>query len=159
MDADSRAYIAEQIAGLPVLARPAAPPLGNGVDLVCLDDINPRLTETDPASVEAIAQDAYHAIITERGTIADARDFGLGTAVLLSVGRTATDLLALGGRIDQELAKDDRIASSATTCTLLGAEDLEISVAITPEDPSLRGFSLILTVTDGEVLMGAINAG
>lgn len=153
MDAATRAVIEAEIAQLEPLARPAEPPLGYGRDLRCADDLDARMSEVDPATAEAIAQDAYHAIITERGSIIDAPDFGLGSSVLLSSGKTPAELLALGGRIDQELSKDDRISTSQTTASLDLTGTLRISVAITPEDSDLRPFNLILALTDAEVLL------
>jgi hypothetical protein len=152
VDAATRAFLDSVIADLEPLARPAQPPLNYGRDLLCLNDLDARMTETDPNTVESIAQDAWHAIITERGTIIDAPDFGLGVDSALSQGRTITELIALGGRADQELSKDDRIATSVTTATVVGT-DVRLSMLITPEDPTLRSFSLIVALTDGKALL------
>jgi hypothetical protein len=155
VDAATRAYIDTTIAGLEPLARPASPPLGYGRDLVCLDDFDARFSETDPASFETLAQDAYHAVITELGAIRDAEDFGLGIARVLSAGRTPTELVAVGGRVDQALMTDDRIARSTTT-TSFADETLRLSTRIEPEDAAVRPFTLVMAFTTAAAFLEAV---
>lgn len=155
MDSTTKATIDGIIAGLEPAGRPGIPPFGYGRDMACLDDLDPRMSETDPNTVGSLAQDIFHAVITERGQIIDAPDFGLGIGALLSAGRNGTELVSVGGRVDTEIMKDDRVSVSHTTATLEG-RTLRLAISVEPEDPALRPFNLIMALTDAGALLEAM---
>lgn len=153
-----RDAIASGLAALtPAATTPTAS--GYGIDLVCFDDIDPRMAETDPADLASLAQDCYHRITTTRGTIPDAPDFGVNVIEFLHRGTTPQELAAMGGQCESEIAKDDRV--DAVTVTLdvgIAAKSLAITVDVTPVDTAIGPFTLIVSVTDGAALLKEIQS-
>lgn len=138
---------------------PQTTAVGFGVDLVCVDDIDPTSASTDPFTVATLAQDAYHRLTTRRGTLPDDPDFGIDVFEFLHGAKSPADLRACEGRATTELQKDDRIHTATVTVTYDAlSRRLSISCAITPEDPALQVFDLIIAVTDGGALLQAISA-
>lgn len=138
---------------VPLATTPAA--TGYGRDLVCIDDLDPRGTETDPNSLAALAQDLYHRLATRRTLLPDDPDYGNDLLELLSRGATQTDLLAMAGAISAEMRKDDRVVDASTTLTVNG-DEMIVAIAITPRDPTIALFKLIVSVTDGATLLQEI---
>jgi hypothetical protein len=132
------------------------PPFGYGIDLVCQSALDPYLAETDPTTIESLSQDCFHRITTKRGSIVDAPDFGIDIRSILSTGQTPQALQALQGQIESELLKDDRVVAAVAVVTGAGTSYL-IKIAITPQDSRLAPFNLIVSVTDGDALLAAIN--
>lgn len=138
---------------VPLATTPVAS--GFGRDLVCIDDLDPRGSETDPASLEALAQDLYHRVITARGRLPDDPDYGLDLIEFLHRPTTQTELLAMAGAVTAEMRKDDRVTDAETTLTANGSS-LTVQIAVTPKDPSIALFKLIVSVTDGATLLEEI---
>lgn len=165
-----------QVSSIPV------PPLGYGVDLLCVTDATAHLDETDPASVLSLAQDLFHAVTTPRGGIPDAPNRGVDLRQLLSLGVTGDKLRSIATQAHGEIAKDDRVGDSSVvidpvntvSITTPGAAIFDasfddsfgaglvvsgvrfayrVSIAVTPKDPALSVFSLILAVTNGAALL------
>lgn len=138
---------------------PLTTAVGWGVDLVCINDLDPALASTDPFSTATLAQDAYHRISTRRGTLPDDPDYGIDVLAFLHASMTQSDFLSAAGQINTELGKDDRFLDVAATVTYDAARlQLNISVRITPVDPSLQPFTLIVAVTDGVTLLKEIQS-
>lgn len=154
----ARTFIAAEIAQLQAISLPAAAPLGYGVDWHCWDDLDPAGALTDPTGIVSIAQDAYHAITSARGSLADAKDRGLDIAAMLSKGMTARQLQRLSDECESEIRKDDRIQDVTVVVTFDNSATMRVSVLITPADLSLQPFTLIISATDGETLLQAIEA-
>lgn len=153
-------FVANEIAQLAPLVESPDEAAGYGIDLVCVDDLDPLLVETEADSVFSIAQDSYHRLSTPRGTHPDDPDLGLDIAEFLHRGTTQRDLLSYEGQIASELRKDDRIESVGVVAELYQATSARIrfTITIAPADPELRAFSLIVAVTDGAVLLEEIRA-
>jgi hypothetical protein len=145
-------------AGIAELTREATTPVAPrlyGRDLVCIDDLTTTLEETDPASNASLAQDIYHRITTERGSLVDDPDFGEDVRGYLSLATTERELLAIGGRLETEILKDDRVA--LVTVEVTGdTTQLDITISVTPNDPALATFRMILAVTSAEALLQEI---
>jgi hypothetical protein len=131
---------------------PITTAVGYGVDLVCIEDLDPALKVTNPFTTETLAQDCYHRITTRRGTLPDDADFGIDIAAFLHAPKTPADLKACEGQIATELQKDDRVREAFAVVTFDGRK-LSVSVRVTPEDPDASPFSLIIAVTDGAILL------
>lgn len=126
-----------------------------GRDLVCIDDLTPTLRETDPDTNESLAQDLYHRITTASGTLPDDKDWGVDVRDYLSHALTYEGLLLIGSTLEGEIRKDDRVRDVVATADGT-PESLNIEIVITPEDPSLAAFSMILAVTSSAALLEAI---
>lgn len=149
-----RDLLASGLVGIvPLATTPAA--TGFGRDLVCIDDLDPRGSETDPSSLNSLAQDLYHRLATARGQMPDDPDYGLDLVELLHRPGTQTELLAMAGAVTAEMRKDDRVTDAETTLTLVG-NSMTVAVAITPKDPTIAIFTLIVSVTDGATLLQEI---
>lgn len=157
-------------AGLAALSRVVAvptPPLGWGRDLSCGSDITPTLEEVDPASTLGIGQAVFRRWDCPRGALPpdagrDSREYGQDIRGMLNRGTTDADLNAAGGSLRSEATKDDRIAAVpkirfVPTKTGGAANvSLEVSATITPADPTISAFALILAVEDGNTVLLAI---
>lgn len=136
--------------------------LGYGTDLVCIDDITPDAAELDPESTAGIGQDLYHHLKTPRMGLPpdDDKDYGFDLLGALHKGVTTRDLTILGMQVKAECLKDDRVSETEVTITSSGdGKSLRVTIVVTPFDPSIGGFVLVLAVTDGGVLLEAIRAG
>lgn len=153
-----RDAIAAGIAELKREVRDPEPPLGRGVDLVCIDDIDPRFTETDPNDVAGLAQDLYHRLCTERGTLPDDDDYGLDLRRYLSRPTDDASLLLSQTEIAAELEKDDRVASAEVELTMLDPKTLSVAITIEPNILGLGPFTMIVAVTNGETHMQLLGA-
>lgn len=132
---------------------------GWGVDLVCVTDLDPALAVTDPESIATLGQVAFHRISTRRGTLPDDADFGIDLLAFLHAPHTQQDFLAAAGQISTELQKDDRFADASAVVTFDPfTQRLNISIRITPADPDLNTFTLIVAVTDGATLLKEIQS-
>lgn len=131
---------------------PQTTAVGYGVDLVCIDDLDPALKETDPFDTATLAQDCYHRITTRRETLPDDADFGIDIAAFLHAPKTPADLRGCEGQIITELQKDDRVKEAGAAVSFDGRK-LSVSVRVTPADPDLGPFELIIAVTDGATLL------
>lgn len=152
-----RDAIAEMLAGQQRVLTPTAAS-GYGVDLVCFDDFEPSLRETDPNSVESLAQDNYHRLITEPGSLPDDLDFGKDITSWLSRGMTPLDVQDMQGEAETELLKDDRnqeVSASVVVSDSLPTT-LALTLSITPADPELQTFTMIVAVDAAGVSLKAI---
>jgi len=154
MTPDAQAFIDAEIATLTQLARTpdAGAALAYGVDLVCIDDIDPRLVELDPNSAASMAQDLYHRLATPRGQLPDDPNYGYDLVGALHRAMTPSDRASIAGSASLELGKDDRVARADCTLTQDG-DTFTLSAEITPEDDTIAPFALIVAVTDGATLL------
>lgn len=155
MSDDVRDFIAAEIAATTRIASLPSGDLGYGADTICVDDLDALMRVTDPAGTAGLAQDAYHYITTTRGTIQDAPDTGRNLLEYLSRASTPQEIANAQDELEKELEKDDRFASVTVAITFDGVS-LTCSVTITPEDPALRTFTLVIVVTDGSTILNAI---
>jgi|GEM_PF-3274178 len=153
-----RQMIAAEIAALTRQSSTPVPPLGYGVDLVCVTDLDPYLTETDPATIESLAQDSFHRITTARLSLIDDPSYGIDIRAALNKPQSPQQIQSWSGQMASELRKDDRIVDVAVSMTFELPSTYRITILITPADPALTTFSLVVSVVDGEALLEAINA-
>lgn len=152
-------FIAAEIAALTKLVPAPTGNLGYGTDLSCTTDLTETMDETDPDSPRGIAELLIRRLDTARGTLPDDPDFGYDLVGCLNKVLTAQDLLAMPGIITREALQDDRIASVAVKADYTArTKTLDVSIAITPQDPTKSTFTLILAVTDGELMMKELSA-
>src|SRR5690348_14423935 len=126
-----RDAIASLTGDLEQLAVTPASASGYGVDLVCVDDIDPNLAETDPNGTLGLAQDVYHRVTTTRGTLPDDPDYGRNIFEYLHKATTPEDFAAMGGELEGEIAKDDRVDDQTVVVTSSAPGTLDVSIAIT----------------------------
>lgn len=154
-----RTFLAAEIAALQRVASIPAAPKGYGVDLVCIEDLDPHLAETRDDTVESLAQDLFHRITTPRGAIVDDPDFGEDVLSYASQAMGPREIASVAGRLASECRKDDRVASVVVDVVQPSVRELNVSIAVTPEDPKLVAFKLIVAVSDGTALLEAILQG
>lgn len=152
-----RDFLAAGLVGLERVASTPLDPLGYGVDLVCVDDLTARMLETDPMTTAGLSQDAYHRLITRRGSLPDDEDYGLDIIGLLSAPLTAAQIQALPNRISSELLKDDRLVNAeVTTSYAYATKTMTIKLLLEPANASAAPFDLIITVVDGTAHLEAL---
>ncbi len=150
--------IAAEIAALTRVTLAPEGELGYGRDLSCVTDLTADAAEVEPDDPIAVAQACTRRLITPRGSVPDAPDYGLDLRGYCNRGVTASDLSALSGQITSELRKDDRVADAAAVVSTTTAQDatLSVRVLITPADPATDDFAFTLSVTDSDVLLETI---
>lgn len=150
--------IAAQISGLAKIVDTPTGALGYGTDLACVTDITETCDEVDPMSRRAVAQAAIRALITPRGGLIDAPDYGFDVRAYCNRATTAAELRAVADQAAAALRKDDRIDDAAVTATYDDRErTLRVTVMLTCADPELGAFTLTFAVTDdGAALLESI---
>ena len=130
-----------------------------GIDLVCVEDVDARMSETIDESMQSLAQDLFHRVTTPRGAIVDDPDFGDDVTAYLSGNAQASDLISIEGRLASECLKDDRVDVVEVTVTAPDPKTLNVSIFVTPKDTALGPFTLIIPVTDAGAVLEAILKG
>jgi len=98
-------------------------------DLVCIDDLDPLGAEASDR--QSLSQDLYHRLITPRGRILDDAEFGLDVRTWLSDDVPAN----AAALIEEEMLKDQRVASASVTISKTSPDAFAIKVDIeTNED-------------------------
>lgn len=142
-----------------IVADPTTLEFGSDLDLTS-GDMTPDAAELPADSQMSLVQDVVHALSEARGQVPDAPDVGEDVIGLLSRGMSSVDFVERAGRISNQVAKDDRIDTATTTITLTpDGSTFLISIRIVPLDPAISApFKLILAVTDGAMLLQAVQA-
>ncbi len=124
---------------------------GFGVSVWCTDS---RFTARLVSGRTAVAQSIYRRLTTPRGTLRgseEAAAYGLDLSELVGAIGYPAAIGALPGRIEAELAKDDRIADSSATVDAFtdssGAIFLIVTIDVLLHDEA-DSFPLTLKVTD-----------
>jgi len=86
-------------------------PLGS--DLSCQDDLDAGMAEV--SGVALLDEAAHRRINTPRGQLLTDPNYGIDVFDLLNSEGTPAQIAQIPGFVDQELAKDERIASSDST--------------------------------------------
>jgi phage baseplate assembly protein W len=149
--------IAAELATLERVVPDPSEPLGWGVDIRCLTSVYPDLRETDPTSGEDVAEEVLRRLITPRGTVPDDPDYGFDLRGALNAALTLQFLQEVEARAQNEVLKDDRIATCEVKVTQSGTRELSVYVEVTCKDPTVTPPRFVLTVTDGAVHYEAIN--
>lgn len=153
-----RTAIEAEIAKLTRQSSTPVPPLGYGVDLVCVTDLDPYLAESDPNTVQSLAQDCFHRITTARLSLVDDPSYGIDIRAALNTPQSPQQIQSWSGQIASELRRDDRVVDAQVTLVFELPSTYAITILITPADPAITAFSLVVSVVDGEALLTAINA-
>lgn len=151
--------IAAQIAELVRLVPTPAAPFGYGRDLSCREDITPTHDEVDPFSQEAITDATIRRLSTARGSLVeDDPDYGLDLRGMLNRGVRTREIDELAGAVRNEVTKDDRVESATVSVGFPSTDlrTLRVQITITPVDPLLGPFRLVLAVTSADVLLEAM---
>lgn len=132
--------------------------LGYGTDLSCVLDVTPTLDEVDPMSRVAVAQAVIRSLITPRGAVLDAPDYGLDLRGMLNRGLTNTEIRALADQCRAEARKDDRVEDATVTMTYTDStKTMDVRVVLQCVDPVLGTFDFVFAVTaDGAALIESI---
>lgn len=149
------AQLAELIAGGRVADVPE-PPLYWGSDLSCVTDCDAAFSELAPGTPLIVAQAAVRRLITPRGGLRDDPDYGLGLVSYCNRGVTQQDLRTLQSRCEAELLKDERLQAATATVVSAAPSELTVTVQLTPADPDLSPFALVIAVSDETVLLELI---
>ena len=129
-----------------------------GFDIACRNSL---LTGRFSSGVQLVAEAAFRRLTTPRGTLRGGEEeanYGLDLADLIGSVATASDAASLGGRIRNELLKDERIETADVTVvgTTAGpATSFDISIACTTKEGP---FSLQLAVNDVTVQLLGVTA-
>ena len=124
---------------------------GYGRDIYCYDDM--RETAQEVEGLNAVAQNLYRRLITDRGSLLGCPDYGLDIRSFLNRGLDPTTLLAIPALIDLEIRKELRVdAVSVTTLAHTSSSlSLQIIVEATAETGETGQFNLTVNVTKAGV--------
>lgn len=158
-----RSTIADGLAALTRLRATPVEPFGYGTDISCDSDVSPTLEMVDPFSTLGIAQAVIRRWGTPRGGLPpdgkDAQDYGEDVRSWCNTGVTERDLRAKRSKLESEALKESTIAAieAPITMTRTGAQvEITIDAVITPKDPNLASFPLVLAVTSADIVIKAI---
>jgi hypothetical protein len=127
--------------------------LGFGTDVWCTDDADENLSDVDAFSPVGIGQALVHRLTTPTGTLPDDRDYGLDVRGYCNRGVPVDELRDLAGAIRLEITKDDRVDDASVNVTIPEANTLRIAIRITPENPAITPFSMVLAAMPGELTL------
>jgi len=144
-----RSSIAEAILAAAAILDPPDPPLGYGSDLSCVEDLDPEMREVSGADVRSLAEALIRSIMTPRGSVPDAPDYGIDLRSYLHRPSTRTELLAIEGDIANEWGKDDRVSRFEVTIDVIENGRVPPGLGrVYPADPNLEPFSIVLDVPE-----------
>ena len=110
--------IATDIASLERLVDTPVGPLGYGSDISCTRGVDEHMSETDPNSVEGLAQSIIRRLDCRRGGLPGEPDYGIQVADFLNRGVTQLDVVNVAGEIRGEAMADDRVENVIVEVTL-----------------------------------------
>jgi len=118
-----------------------------GRDLRCWDDLDDNAAEAE--GVDVVAQDAYHELISPRGSILEDPDAGAGVLSFLQQKVSPGFLSSIPGRLANALQRDPRIDDANGTATSTdGGQTIRCSLrASTGQGP----FDLVFDLTETTV--------
>lgn len=158
-----RSSIADGLAALTPLYPTPQPPFGYGTDLSCAGDVTEALDEVDPFTPLGIGQAVARCWDCPRGALPndgkDAADYGISLSDYCNKGMREQDLRSLQSRLEAEALKDDRISKIVVKVFIIRAGaivTLDVQAQITPFDPTIGTFKLVLAVTSADVVIKAI---
>ncbi len=132
--------------------------LGYGRDLSCVTDVTDDLREIDPNSPLGIAESSARRLGTPRGSLIEDPDYGLDLRGYANRATPQRRLTELAGQIRDELRKDDRVTDATVTVSFAPrTETLLVEAMLSPADPAVDTFSLVLSVSSGGVLVEAVS--
>ena len=149
-------YLTETIPSLSPIAVPPTGDLGWGTDLSCTSDFAPGFPDVAQDDVASIRQALVRRLLTPRGSLYEDQDYGLQVAQLLNAGFDTKTAQGYAGAIRNELTKDDRVDECAVTLTVVSLTEIRVDITVTPADPALETFDLVLSVADSAVLLEAL---
>lgn len=119
-----------------------------GTDLQCWDDLDPSAAEI--SGVDVVAQDAYHELISPRGSIIDDPDAGEDVRSYLQQKVSPGFLAAVPGRLANAIMRDPRIDDAKGSATSTdGGQSIDCRIsATTGQGP----FRLVFTLTADTVV-------
>lgn len=151
--------IAEGLAELERVQDHPVAPFGYGSDLSCSSDLTPSMQEVAGDSIAALSQAIVRRLDCPRGALPDDADYGLDLRSYVNRGTTADEIRGLAGAIRNEVTKDDRIDAVKVTLTPSPTgREIEVSLAVTPIDHRVGGFTLTLSATSSALLLEEIGA-
>jgi phage baseplate assembly protein W len=118
-----------------------------GSDLLCWDDLDEDAREVE--GVDVVAQDAYHELISPRGSILEDPDAGAGVRTLLQQKVSPGFVASIPGRLANAIQRDPRIdAASGKATSKDGGQSVECELhAETGEGP----FRLVFVLTEDTI--------
>lgn len=150
-----RDTIAAELALIERMVPTPAEPLGYGSDISCTDDLDPDMREVE--GLEVLVQALLRRQDCPRGALPDDPSYGISLSEYLNEGTTDADIRALASKIRGELRKDDRVDVVVVTVTPnADGSRLRIREVITPLDPRLGPFAMVLAVTSSSVVLEAM---
>ena len=117
-------------------------PNGLGIDLDCLEDLQPDLRTTSGRTM--LAQALVRRIITPRGTLIGDEEYGTDITEMVNDDMSAGDIAALNSAVEAEWQKDERVLDASVTSVLSRQGILTIVGVITDQKGP---FSLTLAVS------------
>lgn len=135
-------------------------PFGYGSDLSCIFDIEPDARELDDFSLSAVGQAALRRLITPPGALPDApEELTVDVRTWIHKGMTPQDLQARAGEGKAAVEADDRVDTAALVLDPREGGALRITITITPADPDLGTFDLVLAVNaNGQVFVETLGS-
>lgn len=148
------AAMAVQLSELTAVPVPALGEPGYGRDLDCVSDCSDDFREIGPDTPLIIIQALARRYQTPNGSLIEDRDYGCDLCGSLHVGMTQAELRKLHTAAVGEALKDERIETASIRISFKSETNtLTLAALITPRDPRLEPFPMVLTITEAAVLI------
>lgn len=121
-------------------------PIDFGVDLSCVDDLDPAMAEV--SGIEVLRQAIARRLMTPRGALWQDPNYGLDLRGYISKATDGAVLASLPGQVRLEILKDERIDSATVQVQRVTLFEIDMSVSCTC---GLGPFSLALSVSEAAV--------
>jgi hypothetical protein len=132
---------------LPIAIGTAQDPNPYGVDIRCVDDLDPYFPLI--GGIEVLAQDLYHAITCGPGSVIGQPNT-LNVRSLLSQGITQADLQTIQSSMTATLQDDERVQQALVTASYdTGTQSLTVKAVVLPLNPQLstQPFQFIASIS------------
>lgn len=151
-----RDAIAAQLLTLERVVPTPSGELGYGTDLAGVLDSDDQLSEVDPTSNVAIGEALLRRLLTRRGWLVDAPNYGTDIRGYCNRGVPQNELVDLAGEVRAELSKDDRVQSLTVNVSQPTTSVLNVAALVVPAVLGLAPFQLVFAVTSGAATMELI---
>jgi len=118
---------------------------GFGTDTLCIDDIR---TGRMARGIAVVAQRVYHRLITPRGALLNAGDFGFDIAGQVGKIHSPDYATVLESKIVQEVTKDDAVDVASCMVSVDVSSLSRVALATVTCITSSGPFTLVLRVDD-----------
>jgi hypothetical protein len=119
-----------------------------GVDISCWDDIDPYFSLI--GGIQVLAQDLYHRVTCDPGSVPGAPNFGYNCRALLSASISQSELQSIQSNMTTQLQADERVMSAQVSLSFdYSTTALTVTAVVLPFNPqgSPQPFQFVASIS------------